>query len=111
MARIINREVSTERDLKPLLQVIELKEVQTTSKNPQQQQEQKKSERYRLLLSDGSLTQQGMLATSKNELVKSSKLQIGSVIQLTQYICNVIQDRMYTPLFLSLYIYLWTYFR
>ncbi|TYG42258.1 hypothetical protein ES288_D12G242000v1 [Gossypium darwinii] len=99
VARIINREVSTERDLKPLLQVIELKEVQTTSKNPQQQQQQqqqepKKSERYRLLLSDGSLTQQGMLATSKNELVKSSKLQIGSVIQLTQYICNVIQDRM-----------------
>lgn len=97
VARIINREVSTEKDLKPLLQVIELKEVQTTSKNPQQQQQQqepKKSERYRLLLSDGSLTQQGMLATSKNELVKSSKLQIGSVIQLTQYICNVIQDRM-----------------
>ncbi|KAL4346267.1 hypothetical protein GQ457_17G019590 [Hibiscus cannabinus] len=95
VSRIISREVSTERDLKPLLQVIELKEVQTTSKNPQQQQQEpRKSERYRLLLSDGSLTQQGMLATSKNELVKSSKLQVGSVVQLTQYLCNVIQDRM-----------------
>ncbi|XP_022738094.1 replication protein A 70 kDa DNA-binding subunit A-like [Durio zibethinus] len=96
VSRIISREVSTERDLKPVLQVIELKEVQTTSKNPQQQhqQEPKKSERFRLLLSDGSLTQQGMLATNKNELVKSSMLQVGSVVQLTQYICNVIQDRM-----------------
>ncbi|XWS62261.1 hypothetical protein CRYUN_Cryun07bG0195000 [Craigia yunnanensis] len=95
VARIINREVTTERELKPVLQVIELKEVQTTSKNPQQQQQEpKKSERFRLLLSDGSLTQQGMLATNKNELVKSSKLQIGSIVQLTQYICNVIQDRM-----------------
>ncbi|XVF52126.1 hypothetical protein PTKIN_Ptkin04bG0239700 [Pterospermum kingtungense] len=91
VSRIINREVTTERELKPVLQVIELKEVQTTSKNPQ---EPKKSERYRLLLSDGSLTQQGMLATNKNELVKSSVLQVGSVVQLTQYICNVIQDRM-----------------
>ena len=95
VARIINREVSSEKELKPVLQVIELKEVLTTSKNPQQQQqESKKSERFRLLLSDGSLTQQGMLATNKNELVKSSKLQVGSIVQLAQYICNVIQDRM-----------------
>lgn len=98
MSRIINREVTTEKELKPVLQVIELKEVQTTAKNPQQQQQQqqepKKSERFRLLLSDGSLMQQGMLATNKNELVKSSLLQVGSVVQLTQYICNVIQDRM-----------------
>ncbi|KAK6263418.1 hypothetical protein QUC31_009234 [Theobroma cacao] len=95
VGRIINREVASEKDLKPVLQVIELKEVQTTSKNqPQQQQEPKKSERFRLLLSDGSLAQQGMLATNKNELVKSSKLQVGSIVQLTQYICNVIQDRM-----------------
>ncbi|XVE99955.1 hypothetical protein REPUB_Repub03eG0244500 [Reevesia pubescens] len=95
VARIINREVLGEGDLKPVLQVKELKEVQTTSKNSQQQQQEpKKSERFRLLLSDGSLTQQGMLATSKNELVKSSKLQVGSIVQLTQFICNVIQDRV-----------------
>ncbi|GLT91316.1 hypothetical protein SLE2022_092090 [Rubroshorea leprosula] len=102
VARIVSREVATEKDLKPVLQVIELKEVQTTSKNQQQneqnnqnqQSEPKKSGRYRLLLSDGSLTQQGMLATNKNELVTSSQLQVGSVVQLTQYICNVIQDRM-----------------
>ncbi|OMO89319.1 Zinc finger, CCHC-type [Corchorus capsularis] len=95
VARIISREVTSEKELKPVLQVIELKEVQTTGKNPpQQQQEPKKNERFRLLLSDGLLTQQGMLATNKNELVKSSKLQVGSIVQLTQYICNVIQERM-----------------
>ncbi|XVF13750.1 hypothetical protein REPUB_Repub08aG0234500 [Reevesia pubescens] len=99
VARIVNREVSAEGDLKPVLQVIELKEVQTASKNPQQQQEPKKSERFRLLLSDGSLTQQGMLATNKNELVKSSKLQVGSIVELTHYVCNVIQDRMIVIIF------------
>ncbi|KAE8693179.1 Replication protein A 70 kDa DNA-binding subunit A [Hibiscus syriacus] len=50
VSRIISREVSTERDLKPLLQVIELKEVQTTSKNPQQQQVPKKSERIVIII-------------------------------------------------------------
>ncbi|XP_022716793.1 replication protein A 70 kDa DNA-binding subunit E-like [Durio zibethinus] len=95
VARIINEDVTTERDLKPVLQVIEMKEVQTKSKNPQQQQQEpKKIERFMLLLSDGSLTQPGVLATSKSELVKSSKLLVGSIVQLTQYICDVIHDRM-----------------
>ncbi|XP_021275893.1 LOW QUALITY PROTEIN: replication protein A 70 kDa DNA-binding subunit A [Herrania umbratica] len=94
VGRIINREVASEKDLKPVLQVIELKRFTTSKNQQQQQQEPKKSERFRLLLSDGSLAQQGMLTTNKNELVKSSKLQVGSIVQLTQYICNVIQDRM-----------------
>ncbi|XVF52240.1 hypothetical protein PTKIN_Ptkin05aG0003200 [Pterospermum kingtungense] len=86
---IINRKVSSDKELKPVLQVVELKEVRHL-----RQQEPKKSERYKLLLSDGSLIQPGMLATNKNQLVKSSKLQVGSIVLLAEYVCSVIQDRM-----------------
>lgn len=72
-------------DLKPVLQVIDLKLVQSQTNST--------TERYRLVLSDGSHYQQGMLATQKNELVYSGKLQKGSVVKLTQSICNVVQNR------------------
>nr|DAD39532.1 TPA_asm: hypothetical protein HUJ06_013855 [Nelumbo nucifera] len=35
-----------------------------------------------------------MLLTQMNSLVKSGKLQKGSVVRLTQFVCNVIQGRM-----------------
>ncbi|XP_027360688.1 replication protein A 70 kDa DNA-binding subunit A [Abrus precatorius] len=72
-------------ELMPVLQVIELKQVQS--------QQNSATERYRLALSDGSHYLQGMLATQKNELVHSGRLQKGSVIKLTQFICNVVQNR------------------
>ncbi|XP_054791912.1 LOW QUALITY PROTEIN: replication protein A 70 kDa DNA-binding subunit A-like [Prosopis cineraria] len=72
-------------DLKPVLQVIDLKLVQSQQHN--------NTERYRLVLSDGSHYQQGMLATQKNELVHAGRLQKGSVVKLTQFICNVVQSR------------------
>jgi len=71
--------------LKPVLQVIDLKLVQSQQAN--------NTERYRLVLSDGSFYQQGMLATQMNELVHSAKLQKGSVVRLTQFICNDVQNR------------------
>ncbi|WVZ12151.1 hypothetical protein V8G54_016681 [Vigna mungo] len=71
--------------LKPVLQVIDLKLVQSQQAN--------NTERYRLILSDGSFYQQGMLATQMNELVHSGKLQKGSVVRLTQFICNDVQNR------------------
>ncbi|XP_051137025.1 replication protein A 70 kDa DNA-binding subunit A-like [Andrographis paniculata] len=73
-------------DVKPVLQVVDIRLVNTQSQN--------NSERYRILLSDGSFTQQGMLATQRNELVRSQKVQKGSIVQLTQFVCNVIQNRM-----------------
>ncbi|XP_039051269.1 replication protein A 70 kDa DNA-binding subunit E-like isoform X2 [Hibiscus syriacus] len=95
VTRIINGEVSASSDLKPVLQVIELEEIQTTSQQQQQQQEPRNSERgFVLLLSDGVLTQQCLLAASKKRLVKSSKLQIGSIVRLTQFVSNFVQDRM-----------------
>ncbi|KAK8706736.1 hypothetical protein V6N13_057813 [Hibiscus sabdariffa] len=92
VARIINGEVSASSDSKPVLQVIELEEIQTTSQ--QQQEPRKRERRFVLSLSDGLLSQQCLLAASKNRLVKSSKLQIGSIVRLTQFVRNFIQDRM-----------------
>lgn len=98
VSRILSREVSSEVDMEPVLQVTELKEVQTANRTQQneqnQQPEQQKTVRYRMILSDGSYTQQGMLATPKNELVTSSRLMVGSVVQLTKFVCNLIQERM-----------------
>jgi len=68
-----------------VLQVIDLKQVQA--------QQASNTERYRLVLSDGSFYQQGMLATQMNELVRSGKLQKGSVVRLAQFICNDVQNR------------------
>lgn len=73
-------------DIKPVLQVADIRLVNTQNQN--------NNERYRILLSDGSFTQQGMLATQRNDLVRSEKLQKGSIVQLTQFVCNVIQNRM-----------------
>ncbi|KNA24868.1 hypothetical protein SOVF_011810 [Spinacia oleracea] len=73
-------------EIKPLLQVADIRLVNTQNQNSA-------TERYRLLLSDGVHLQQGMLATQRNELVKTGALQKGSVIRLMQAVCNVIQNR------------------
>ncbi|KAK4389126.1 Replication protein A DNA-binding subunit C [Sesamum angolense] len=73
-------------DVKPVLQVADIRLVNTQNQN--------NNERYRILLSDGVFTQQGMLATQRNDLVRSEKLQKGSIVQLTQFVCNLIQNRM-----------------
>ncbi|XP_057519030.1 replication protein A 70 kDa DNA-binding subunit A-like [Amaranthus tricolor] len=75
-----------DNDLKPVLQVADIRLVNT--QNPSSA-----TERYRLLLSDGLHLQQGMLATQRNELVKSGVLQKGSIVRLLQSVCNVIQGR------------------
>ncbi|XP_021655357.2 replication protein A 70 kDa DNA-binding subunit E [Hevea brasiliensis] len=77
---------ATAAELKPTLQVTELKQVQT--KQPQQ------SDRFRLVLSDGSHLQQAMLGTQINHLVKDGNLRPGSIVQLIQYTCTTVQGRM-----------------
>ncbi|XP_075522665.1 replication protein A 70 kDa DNA-binding subunit A-like isoform X1 [Primulina tabacum] len=74
-------------DVKPVLQVADIRLVNTQNQN-------NNNERYRILLSDGEFTQQGMLATQRNELIRSEMLQKGSIVQLTQFVCNLIQNRM-----------------
>ena len=77
---------ATAADLKPTLQVTELKQVQT--KQPQQ------NDRFRLILSDGTHLQQAMLGTQINHLVKDGNLRAGSIVQLIQYTCTTVQARM-----------------
>lgn len=78
--------------VKPVLQVADIRIVNT------QNSSNNSTERYRILLSDGSYYQQGMLATQRNDLVRSGRLQKGSIVQLTEFVCNVIQNRMYFPI-------------
>ncbi|KAA8525134.1 hypothetical protein F0562_007002 [Nyssa sinensis] len=73
-------------DVKPVLQVADIRLVKT--------QHQTANEKYRILLSDGAYLQQGILATQRNDLVRSERLQKGSIVQLTQFVCYVIQGRM-----------------
>ncbi|KAK3009413.1 hypothetical protein RJ639_013161 [Escallonia herrerae] len=75
-----------EVDVKPVLQVVDLRVVNT-------QNQSSGTERYRIMLSDGIYLQQGMLATQQNDLVRSERLQKGSIVQLTQFVCNDIQNR------------------
>ncbi|XP_074283331.1 replication protein A 70 kDa DNA-binding subunit A-like [Silene latifolia] len=73
-------------EVNPVLQVTELRLVNT-------QNAMSTVERYRLIISDGVYSQQAMLATQHNALVKSGCLQQGSIIQILQFVCNTIQSR------------------
>ncbi|KAL6501808.1 hypothetical protein OROGR_026941 [Orobanche gracilis] len=73
-------------DIKPVLQIADIRLVKT--------QNQSNVERYRIILSDGSFAQQGMLATQLNDFVRFEKLHKGSIIQLTQFVCNIVQKRV-----------------
>lgn len=68
-------------NLKPLVQVLEIRPVSSVQ------------ERYRILVSDGVDTRQALLAVHLNLKIKSKELRIGSVVQLVEYICSVVQNR------------------
>ncbi|KAL5973297.1 hypothetical protein ACLOJK_029947 [Asimina triloba] len=80
IARVSNGDSSFE----PVLQVFDIRLVNTAHNT---------AERYRMLLSDGTHLQQAMLATQMNHVVKSGMLQKGSIVKLTEFICNLIQNR------------------
>jgi replication factor A1 len=50
-------------------------------------------ERYRLLLSDGVHSQQGLLAASLNRLVRDGDLRRGTVVRVLDYICSAVRDQ------------------
>ncbi|KAH7656688.1 Replication factor A protein 1 [Dioscorea alata] len=68
-------------ELRPVVQVVEVKPIQRTQ------------ERYRVVVSDGASTGQVMLATQLNGLVKDGRLRRGSVVQLLEYIASTIESR------------------
>ena len=76
-------------NLKPILQVVDLRQVNT------QQRSAGGQERYRMVISDGSHTEQGMLATQQNQLVQQGLLQKGSVVRLNSFTCTLVQSRRY----------------
>ncbi|XP_024168854.1 replication protein A 70 kDa DNA-binding subunit A-like [Rosa chinensis] len=74
---------------KPILQVIGLKQIHTHGGGWGGQV----TERYRVTVSDGSHTKQGMLLAHQNFLVQQGHLQKGSVVRLNQFTCPTIQGR------------------
>ncbi|XP_024170311.1 replication protein A 70 kDa DNA-binding subunit E [Rosa chinensis] len=72
---------------RPILQVHDMKQIQAQGGAGADK------ERYRLALSDGSHTQQGMLATQQNFLIRQGHLQKGSVVCLNQFTCTTVQGR------------------
>ncbi|KAL4564982.1 hypothetical protein LXL04_029062 [Taraxacum kok-saghyz] len=78
-------------DLKPVLQVIALRTVQTQTLTEGGGENR---EMHRVLLSDGSFHRQGVLSTHRNELVTSQQLQRGSIVQLTEFVCITIRERL-----------------
>ncbi|TQE04749.1 hypothetical protein C1H46_009602 [Malus baccata] len=67
-------------NLKPLVQVVDIKLIGT-------------QERYRFMVSDGVSSQHTMISSQLNDRIKTNRVQIGSVVQLTEYICTVLQNR------------------
>ncbi|KAL1805212.1 hypothetical protein ACET3Z_028280 [Daucus carota] len=67
---------------KPLVQVLDIK-ARTVANQ----------ERYRLVISDGELTQDSMIATQLNDRVKTGQVVTGSVVQLIDYVCNSVHSR------------------
>jgi replication factor A1 len=74
-------------NIKPVLQVADLRPVTTKASAAAQ------SERFRLLLSDGVHSQQSMLSTDHNHLVRDGSLRVGSIVHLQDITCNTIQKR------------------
>lgn len=87
-----------EEDYKPILQVRNLKQIHTQRGGATVQD----TERYKLVMSDGSHSQPGMLGTQQNFLVQQGLLQEGSVVRLNQFTCTTVQKRKYVKTMLAL---------
>lgn len=78
---------NTPSEVQPVLQVVSMRSIGSTANQVNG------SERYRLSISDGSFTQQGMLSTQLNELVRNGFIKVGSIIKLVQFVFNTVQNR------------------
>ncbi|EOA30084.1 hypothetical protein CARUB_v10013190mg [Capsella rubella] len=72
-------------NLKPLLQVLDIKMIGRSQERNQ--------ERYRFLISDGVSAQHAMVAVQLNDRVKSGAVDKGSIVQLIDYICSDVKGR------------------
>lgn len=76
-------------DLKPVLQVVDIQ-----PQTPAAGGGGGNDERYTVLLSDGLFHRKMMLATRLSELVRSQQLQKGSIVQLTEFVCDSTSECM-----------------
>ncbi|KAJ4878152.1 Replication protein A 70 kDa DNA-binding subunit C [Raphanus sativus] len=89
IAKMLSGEVTEEKHMTPILQVTEIKLIQQTRLN----QELTSVERYKVALSDGIQSQEGMLSAASNFLVKQGSIQIGSILRLTRFNCSPVRNR------------------
>ncbi|GBG82762.1 hypothetical protein CBR_g36292 [Chara braunii] len=71
-------------EIHPIVQVLDVKRIGSAGAT---------QERFRLAVSDGTHIQQAMIATQMNEKVRSGELGPGSILELQEYICNIVQSR------------------
>lgn len=89
--KICDGELVGDSELKPVLQVTDMKSMMTANNhNPNQAA----VVRYRMMLSDGVRSHQALLATQQSHLVDSGYLQKGSVIRLRKFVCSPVKDRL-----------------
>lgn len=53
--------------------------------------------RYRIALSDGEVWCTAMLGTALNDLIKSSALVVGTIVQILDYLQNTVHGKKYGP--------------
>jgi len=79
----VRRWVSGDISGYPIVQAFDIKKISGNNN----------SDRYRLCISDGEIYQQAMLATQLNYLIVQNQLVDGAIIQLTEFIANVVAGR------------------
>ncbi|CAH2046314.1 unnamed protein product [Thlaspi arvense] len=84
ITKMLAGEVTSEKELTPILQVTELTLIQPRRQN---------RDRYKLSLADGIQSQEGMINASLNYLVIQGNIQVGSILRLTHFVSNCIQYR------------------
>jgi replication factor A1 len=72
-------------DMSPNVQLLDIKRIASNSAASQ--------DRFRLVISDGQHYMQAMLATQLNYIVEQNQVEQYSVVQLQEYICNMVQNR------------------
>ncbi|KAF8033490.1 hypothetical protein BT93_D2175 [Corymbia citriodora subsp. variegata] len=93
--KICERELVGESEVKPIVQVVDMKMVKTPgNQNQNPGSGTVERQRFRMVLSDGTHMQQGMLATQHNHLVDSGQLQKGSIIRMNHFVCSPVKDRL-----------------
>ncbi|KAL6619657.1 hypothetical protein ACP70R_034796 [Stipagrostis hirtigluma subsp. patula] len=77
--------------LRPVLQVADLRQIDL----PGRRRTGSTTKRYRMVLSDGAHSMQGLLATDNNRHVADGALRRGTVLRLLEYVCTTVHRRRF----------------